>query len=227
MRLIAICLPIFAAAVVCAQSVGVIGPAMRGGIGMLTNPAVQRELGITQEQLNALAQADREIRQQAMMAMQSADNTPEARLRIRDAVAEEMDAAMMRVLSQPQLLRLRQIEVQAQGPMAILAPDVQRELNMSEEQVRRAGDVWRRHMQQMTAAFEQARSGENAMPLQDRKAMQKKLEADLAAVLTPAQTERFKQLGGKPFQFEPNKPVAAQKPKPASTPAAQKPAGAQ
>ncbi len=213
MRLIAVCLAITAAVAVCAQNVGIVGPAMRGGIGMLSNPAVQRELGITPEQMNTLAQADREIRQQAMLAMQSADNTPESRMRIRDAIAEEMDAAMMRVLSQPQLLRLRQIEIQAQGIMAILAPDVQRELGMSEEQVRRAGEVWRRHMQLMTAAFEKARSGEAAMPLQDRKAMQKKLETDLAAILTPAQTERFKQLGGKPFQFETTKPAAETKPK--------------
>lgn len=120
---------------------------------LAANRSVQAELKLTPEQtkqLAALGEKGEEQRQRWLGQMglatgggrdRDAPDEPaeppsfEAMLESRRERQQSAERAIGRILSKAQYARLRQIQLQVEGPAALLRPDLQERLNMSEEQV--------------------------------------------------------------------------------------------
>jgi hypothetical protein len=123
------------------------------------------------------------------------------------AMAERRAAekkALEAVLNADQMKRLAEIRIQLAGDQAIVDPEVQKELGFSDEQVRKVKDLQEKYQGAMRTMREKMQSGDL-----DRQGMMeamqtntKVLREELHKIPTPAQADKLKALGGKPFQAD-------------------------
>ncbi len=175
----------------------------RGGrtsiIGLLNRLDVQTDLGLNDDQkskLNDLRQANRGQRRN-----QGATRpTPEEMKARADALKKQVDG----ILTPEQVTRLDQIRIQIQGDRAVLDPDVQTQLGITEAQKEKIKSLSETYRDANRSVSEKARSGEldrNAA----REATQKNgqtLSDELHKVLTQQQLDKLKDLGGRPFKAD-------------------------
>jgi Spy/CpxP family protein refolding chaperone len=146
-------------------------------MGLLQNEQVQKELQLTEEQKQKLQGLGREMR----------DN--------RGA----MQAKVAEILQPSQVERLKQIRLQVGGPMAVLQPDVAKDIELTDEQ---RGKI--------KAIMEQGRAKAfgDLSPEQRREKMQqvrKEHAAKVLEVLTPQQREKLDTLKGPKFDLDMSK----------------------
>lgn len=132
---------------------------------------------------------------------QGGDFDPEARRAEMEKRQAEQKKALAGVLSEAQVKRLGEIQIQLQGNMAVLDPEVQKKLNLSDEQ-----------RDKLEVAMEEQRenmrppdfgNGERPDPKQmqeNMKKMQAQTNAAIDGILTTNQKARLKELGGKTFK---------------------------
>jgi Spy/CpxP family protein refolding chaperone len=188
------------------------GPAQRGqgfgrmmGAGMagmlLQRPDVQRELNLTEQQKTQIRQMQEAMR----AAWQEMRNLPpQERRQKMEELRQKNDPT--RVLNESQKKRLREIELQAMGPIAFLQPEVADELKLTQEQRSRLQGIVMQQMQQLREQFQGGgfRQGQGAQNFQQ---IREQMEKQMLEVLTPAQREKWQQMQGKPFQFEGGRPM--------------------
>ncbi|GBC90668.1 MAG: hypothetical protein N2045_10225 [Fimbriimonadales bacterium] len=167
----------------------------RGIAGMLLmRPDVQRELNLTEQQKAKI----NEMQQAMRVAMQELRNLPPDQRRQRmEEIRQKNDPTT--VLTDAQKKRLRELELQWQGPMALMNPEIAREVGLTQEQQSKIQGILQEQFQAMRERFQQG--GGQPDPQAFEKARQE-LENKILAVLTPAQREKWNQMLGKPFQFE-------------------------
>jgi len=135
---------------------------------LLSLPTVQQELELSADQLSRLsrvrAETDaaqalvaqqrqrqmRELRRQGNLALESAIKAEGFRSIF--LLTHDYEEPLVEVLDVHQRERAEQIQLQADGPIALLRPEVQERLNMAPEQATRIQDVFERGRQ----AIEQA-----------------------------------------------------------------------
>ena len=114
--------------------------------------------------------------------------------------------ALAEVLSADQLKRLAEISVQLQGNRAIMNPDIQKTLGITDEQKTKISDLQTKQQEANRALFEKVRN--NELSQDDMRATTEKnnktMGDELAKVLTSAQNAKLKEMGGKPFKADPN-----------------------
>jgi len=180
------------------------GFGMGAGFGLLMMPEVQREINLTQQQQQQIQQLMAEQREQMMPLMQQMrEATPEQRQQLMQQVMQKWDEGIGKILQPAQKARLRELQLQAEGTMALGRPDVAKELNLSEEQRKKITDTLTQYGQKQMQLWQQG-----AGPDVDRQAMFQRMQQlrqqmgrELLAVLTPQQQEQWKKMQGKPFQF--------------------------
>jgi Spy/CpxP family protein refolding chaperone len=180
------------------------GFGMGGGFGLLTIPEVQREINLTQQQWQQLQQVMAEQREQMMPLMQQMrDATPEQRRKLMEQMMQQWDQALGKVLQPNQKARLRELQLQAEGPSALARPDVAKELNLNEEQKRTVSEILGQYRQKQMQLWQQAGSpGTNRQAMmQQMQQLRQQMDKELLAVLTDQQQEQWKKMQGKPFQF--------------------------
>lgn len=161
--------------------------------GMLLNRAdVQRELNLTEQQkakINEMQQAQR-------AAMQELRNLPpqERRQRMQE-IRQKNDPTS--VLNEEQKKRLKELELQWLGPMALMNPEVAKEVGLTAEQQSKIQGLAREQMQQMRGQFQGG-----GQPGANLEQARQQLENRILEILTPAQRQKWQQMQGKPFQFE-------------------------
>ncbi len=161
--------------------------------GMLLNRAdVQRELNLTEQQkakINEMQQAQR-------LAMQELRNLPpeERRQRMQE-IRQKNDPTS--VLNEGQKKRLKELELQWLGPMALMNPEVAKEVGLTAEQQSKIQGLVREQMQQMRGQFQGG-----GQPGANLEQARQQLENRILDLLTPAQRQKWQQMQGKPFQFE-------------------------
>ncbi len=106
------------------------------------------------------------------------------------------------VLQPGQLTRLRQVTLQQEGSFALGQDDVQKELKISQDQLKKFMAVVQELQKQVEPLFKQAQSGGNPAEIRPkiekvRQDHAKKLEA----VLTDDQKKQWKELLGLPFEL--------------------------
>jgi hypothetical protein len=113
------------------------------------------------------------------------------------AIREQTDAALKKILKPAQFSRLQQIDLQAQGPLVIVRPDVARALNLSSDQVEQAQTVidqarstGREQMMRSGREFFeslQTNNSNNQQPPTDPEAMRERFQTHMEQMRTSAQ----------------------------------------
>ncbi|MFN8221301.1 MAG: Spy/CpxP family protein refolding chaperone [Fimbriimonadales bacterium] len=188
-----------------------------GGGGGLLNTVqradVQKELAITDAQktkIEDLATKAREDRRAMMEEMRNSGGQPdmEAMRAANEKMAAKQKKDLEGILNADQLKRLGEIDIQLQGGRALMNPEVQKKLNLTDDQKKKLTDIQADQREKMQQAMEDLRSG-GGQP--DRTEMQKVMEklnaensAAMLAVLTAEQKAQFEAMKGKPFKADPN-----------------------
>jgi hypothetical protein len=164
-----------------------------GGQFLLLNRSVQEELKLTEDQRSRLKGSVGKVLegfQDRLTRLRGMD--AEERAALMSAITEKTNSIVTTVLDRDQIRRLRQIDLQQRGPMALYDPEVRKALNITEEQLGKL----------KTLANEGFKELHKALDARDEKSAETVVNAameKLDALLTEAQKRTWKEMLGKPF----------------------------
>lgn len=167
---------------------------------------VQKDVGITDEQKTKLTELQTKLRPQRGQGGGGGgqQQDPEARQKAAAERAAAEEKGIAEILDAKQVARLGEISIQLQGPRAIQNPKVQKALDLSSEQVDRIKEIGKKFQEASMALMQKVRDGE--IQREDMQAAttknNKALADELTKVLTTAQADKLKALGGKPFEAD-------------------------
>lgn len=165
------------------------------GMMLLQRPDVQKELNLSQSQKAKLEQMQQEMRQ----AMQDMFNlSPEERREQMQALRQKYDPTS--ILNEAQRKRLRELELQWQGPMALTNPEIAQQLGLTQEQQAKIRGIMQETFQAMRP--QPGQPGQFGGRMEEMQKAREQAEKKILEVLTPAQHEKWQQMLGKPFEFE-------------------------
>ena len=169
--------------------------ALRGGreLHLLSHESVQKDLQLSPEQIAAISQLQR-TRDEAFDFRR--DLSPEE-FHAKFEALHQQEQSLSELLSADQRARVKQIELQQQGPGAFADPEIVAALGLSADQQQRI-----RRLQEETHRFVRTsfRSGHlHPEEWEQIKQAWSKTWQKVLGVLTDEQTERWKQLTGEPF----------------------------
>ncbi len=180
-----------------AGGMGMMGRGMSAAM-LLRNEAVQKELGITDEQktkVSELMAAGREGQGERPDFQNMSQEERQKWMEDRAKAAAEQLKKVAEVLDAKQMARLEEIRIQALGTAAYMDEEVAKKLDITEEQQEKMQAAQREAFQEMRdAASGDERPGPEAMAK-----MREKLEAKVKELLTDDQQAKYKELVGKPF----------------------------
>lgn len=175
---------------------------------LLMRSDVQAELKLTNDQRTRLEQMQERIRQQMMERMQSGgmQGNREAMQAEFRRMQEETTRQINAILTADQQKRLRQIGIQMAGARAVMREDVAKELGITPDQKTRLDRLQEAQRAANQSIMEKIRNGEL-----DREQGQASIErnrvtldAEIMKILTEAQKTKLKEMGGAPFNADPN-----------------------
>ncbi|MCS7237646.1 MAG: hypothetical protein NZ899_05170 [Thermoguttaceae bacterium] len=184
-----------------------------GLLGLLRLEQVQKELGITEEQRNKLQEVGRQLMEEGRGRFQGLRDLPEDQRRARFAELMEqsrqrVEEAVKQVLSEQQVKRLKQIELQQAlqapgGVRALTRKDVVDALGLSGEQVEKINALAERIQEQMREAFRPGAGPEAREQMRQRmEQLRTEARAEVEKILTAEQLGKLKELLGEPFRLE-------------------------
>lgn len=160
---------------------------------LLVRPDVQKELNLTAQQkakIEEMQQAMRRAREELRSL------PPDQRRRHMAELRQKNDPTS--VLTETQKKRLRELELQWQGPTALMNPEIAKEVGLTQEQRAKIMGILREQFQGLRDRSPQG-------GVRDPQALEKareEAEKKILEVLTPAQRQKWDQMLGKPFNFE-------------------------
>jgi Spy/CpxP family protein refolding chaperone len=167
-----------------------------GGMQLLTlalNDKVQKELEIVDDQKTKLTELSTEQRTAMRDVFSNQDLSQEDRqTKMRD-LQDKFQKKLADILLPKQLDRLKQIQLQAEGAMALSNPDVVKALNLTTEQQDKMKTL-RDDAQAKRRDALQGLSGQERMTKMQE--MNKELGDKLLAILTPDQVAQFDKMKG-------------------------------
>jgi hypothetical protein len=175
------------------------GQGRRGGnpnalTSLIGRHDVQMDLALTDEEKGKLD----DLRQSWRPQQGAARPTPEE-MQTRQV---ERDKAVEGILTADQDRRLHEIQIQVAGDSAVLFPDVQTKLNLTDDQKSQIKDLQKQQADANASIREKQEAPQDARA--DYQKNTDTMKANLHKVLTPAQLDQLKALGGsKPFVAEP------------------------
>jgi hypothetical protein len=171
----------------------------------LNRADVQKDLAITDDQKAKLTEIRTASRQKMTDARQAAGDDQQAMRAAMQKVTEEISKDQLAVLTDDQKKRLMEIFVQVRGTQSILNTDVQKALELSDDQKTKITDLQKR--QQQANQEIRAKQQDQSIDQQEAQAQMQKnnkvLADELEKVLTDAQKAKLKDMGGKPFVADP------------------------
>lgn len=183
------------------------GPGGRGmggvGLSLLSNKSVQKELKLTDDQIEKAKAAATEQREKMMEKFQELRDLEPAEQQVkRTALMKEMATDSKKVtdalLKPEQAKRFVQISLQTQGVGAFMDEANQAKLKMTDEQknkLKDIGDESGKQMRELREMFQSDRDGAMKKGAEIRKATTEKA----TAVLTADQMATWKEMTGEPF----------------------------
>ena len=181
--------------------------ALGGGSFLVFRDRVQDELNLSDDQRQKLLERFYEYAQPTKNVFDKiADLKPqeaEREMQSHRQKSHERLAALLRETLKPeQLERLRQLELQQQGPPALGRPEIVKELNITHEQLNRFMGVIQDMYRTIEPLVKDAQSGGNPDEIRPKVTKVRKDHQDrIEAILTDAQKERWKKMLGKPFDL--------------------------
>lgn len=197
------------------------GGMMMGGqsnLQLVNRADVQKDLKITADQKTALdkLQADQQAAMQKRMEdMRNGGGggfDRNAMMAEFEKIQKEQNDAIDKILTDDQKTRLKQISLQMRGARALTDKDIQKELGLDKDQVRKIEDLQTSQQSANQEVFQKVQSGEI-----DRSEIQsimeknnKILDEALLKVLTSDQSAKFKTMQGPEFKRDPKVDEAMQ-----------------
>jgi hypothetical protein len=181
-----------------------------GGLFMLRMPEVQKELKMTDAQVGKLEGKQTEVRQAMQELFQNGGGGGGGQGGPNPEMMQKMQAiqtkAVADILDMSQQKRLKQLELQQQGPNALANPDVQKDLGLTEDQKTKIKGIQDASRQEMMGLFQgggfQDLSPEERQQLMTKMQTMRKASGDkMTALLTAAQKTKLTELQGAPFKF--------------------------
>jgi hypothetical protein len=188
------------------------GPRM-GGLFLLRIPEVQQELKMTQPQIQKLDAKQQEVMEEMRNAMQEVGGpqglqgmSPEDRNKLMQKMQSIQQKAIADVLDAQQQKRFHQIELQSQGAMALMRPEIASELKLSSDQQTKMRQIVQAGMEEQRKLaqgvdFRNMTDEERQKLFFQSRAIQKSTNEKLLAVLTEAQRKQWAAMIGPPFKF--------------------------
>ncbi|MFQ3586845.1 MAG: hypothetical protein SNJ76_04165 [Fimbriimonadaceae bacterium] len=192
------------------------GMMMGGGLQndtmLLMRSDVQAELKLTADQRTRLEQMQERMRQQMMERMQSGGmmGDREAMQAEFRRMQEETTRQVNSILTADQQKRLKEISIQMAGARAVMREDVAKELGITADQKTRLDRLQEAQRAANQSIMEKMRNGELDRE-QGQASMERNrvtLDAEIMKILTEAQRAKLKEMGGAPFQADPNASVS-------------------
>lgn len=191
----------------------------RGGIDKITLVGleqVQKELKLEGEKKTAVDELVGKYREDSRSLFTGLGNFQDMSQDERAAAMEEMgkkraelakkyEADVAKSLSEEQMTRLTQIEVQQMGTRALSEEAIAKKLDISAEQQEKIAKI---QADMATAQGEIFQSARDAGPdgfgqmREKQQALQEKTDGELMAVLTDDQKKSFEEMKGKPFELD-------------------------
>lgn len=167
---------------------------------LLQDPAVQKELKLTEDQGTKLKDALAKVR----------DNNKDDFAKFKDASDEEKqqmmrkfgaanDKAIAGVLDEKQMKRFKQLRLQRQGAFAFANPDVQGKLKLSDDQKGKIREIGSDSFKKGREIFQGGNNEETQKKLAE---LNKETMDKIAGVLNDDQKKTWKEMTGEPFKFE-------------------------
>jgi Spy/CpxP family protein refolding chaperone len=190
------------------------GGGMGGGssiAGLLSMPAVQTELKVTDEQKTKIQDLRTTMRDKMREAMNSGDGPPdfqnmsqeerqkamgEMRKKMQP-ITKEFDEQAVKILDADQVARAKQLQLQREGGSALAREEVAKKLELTDDQTSKV-----KKLQESLAKPPQFDpNGDMQAQFQKMRENVTKTQKDMLAVLTDEQTTKWKEMCGKPFTF--------------------------
>ncbi len=190
----------------------------QSGLMLAGIPAIQKELGVSEDQIAKLKKLGDEAREEMQAGGGGGGDfaalrelpEEERRAKMTEMMNKRMEAArkvaekykpkLAEVLDAKQVERLNQITLQAAGPGAYTDPDVIKALKLSKEQQDKLATITKEFGEKQRASFTGGGGGG-----EDARAKMRELSStrdkDLAAVLTDDQKAQFEKMKGKEFDM--------------------------
>lgn len=185
---------------------------MRGGMGgasvasraiLLMREDVTTELALTDDQKTKLSEMQAKLQEEMMGMFQGGGRPDREKMQgmFEDMAKRGLDEAS-KILTPEQNVRLKEIAIQEAGNAAAQDAEVAKVIGVTVDQKARMQDLQKKAEAAQRTMMERMRNGE--MDREEMQPMMQKIRAttqeELGKILTPAQREKLKAMGGKPFK---------------------------
>lgn len=171
-----------------------------GQFFMLNDEAVLNDLGLSPEQRQSIAELSRRMAEQRDASFKEFHRLAEEERRKRFLeLARANEAAVAGILSPQQIRRLRQIALQRRGPMAFHDRDVVAALKLTPTQREQIRNIEADLLFIKPFGFGPPPPGSPPPPPKLREQSMRTAMEQMLALLTPEQTQQWKELTGEPF----------------------------
>lgn len=176
---------------------------------LLNREDVQEEIKLSDDQKGKLDAQRAAVRDKMRATFtQGGDASPEERQKTIQAMFEDVSKEALGVLTDDQRKRVKELSIQSSGALAVLQPDISKELAITEAQKVKFAELQRLQDEANAGLFERVSNGEIERD-EMQKSMQKNsetLKTEFTKALTSAQRDKLKALSGAPFEFKDPKP---------------------
>lgn len=182
------------------------GPMMgQNNLGLLMFPGVQEELKLSDDQNKKAQDALMEIRQKYQGEFQglrdlSDDERTEKMRDLGQKLNEDSNKYIKEILDKDQTARLEQISLQVRGIDALAEEDVQKKLEIKDDQKEKIQEMTTDLQEQSRTAFQDAQ-GDFRSAIEKIQKMRKEALDKVLASLTEDQKKKWDEMTGKPFEL--------------------------
>ena len=194
-------------------------PGVYGGApALLVQPAVQQELQMKPQQLAKTAAILNTLQQrhaQDLGGLQQAAPAQrwEAMVQLIQTMTNESFTMLQDVLSQEQLGRLKEIDLQGRGPRAFRDPEVQGKLKFTDEQKEKIQMISSEVLREAAVLYQSA-PADRALAIQKLMVLRKAAVQKIEGLMDAEQQQIWKKLLGTPFGEQPaSEPITKKKKK--------------
>lgn len=188
------------------------GPGGRGGFGfgpgqLLQNKSVQKELKLTEEDIAKVKKVGDELREKykddfaGLQGLQG-DELREKRQEVMKRFNEDAQKAYNEILSDAQQKRLKQIGIQARGAMAFADPEVQKKLNITDEQKAKLMEIGQEARESFQEVGQLFRDGKQEEAQKKMRELNKAMIEKVVGLLNDEQKASWKEMTGEPFELK-------------------------
>lgn len=186
---------------------GLLGQQRLGdGSALVMRPDVQRDLKLTDQQKGQVDGLMQRMRSRIEAIRGQGQQPGGGNMQAFAEIQRETSEGINRILTEQQRKRLGEIRLQLAGPMALAQPEVQTQLNLTQQQRSQLRELQAANVQKNREMMERARAGQldRTQIRAEREKLQKEATESMLKILTAEQAARWRQMQGAPFQADPN-----------------------